>query len=276
MQRSLMVLAATLCPAVAAAQEVTLGGRLVDGHGAPIPLAEVKVNRTRVATNDSGRFSVRVDAGKVNVEAKRLGFMQARLSVHVRRDTAIELVMLPSAGQLKAVTITERARTGLERLGFYDRQDQAKRGLLNGTFVTPEDVEKRNPSAISQMLGNVQGITLKSSAGRQIPTGPDGSCVMTIFLDGTQVNNTKGQQSARGAMMEMEAKTAAEVAGREEGGRSFDYGGIDLVSSAHNLAAIEIYPRVTSAPMKYQPLANNCGVILVWTRDGASREARRQ
>ncbi len=55
-----------------------------------------------------------------------------------------------------------------------------------------------------------------------------------------------------------------------------DHGGIDLVMSAHQLAALEIYPRLTSAPLRYQSLSNNCGVILLWTKDGADREARRR
>jgi hypothetical protein len=268
--------AATLClvtqTAAANAQEVVVTGRLVDGHGAGIALAEVKVNRTRVATNDSGQFAVRIDVGKVNIEAKRLGFMQSKLSLQVRRDTAIEIVMLPSPGQLKAVTVTERARTGLEALGFYDRMEQQKRGLLNGTFITPEDVARRNPSAISQMMGNVQGVALRTSAGRMIPVGPDGTCVMTMFLDGVMVSNTKGQGAVMQEMAEMMQKAATGV----PDGRMADYGGIDLVMSAHQLAAMEIYPRISSAPVKYQPLAGSCGVILIWSKDGSEREARRR
>lgn len=273
MQTRLALVSSILLAAGLGAQDIVVNGRLVDGHGAPIPLAEVKVNRARVATNDSGQFAVRIEPGKVNIEAKRLGFMQSTLAMRLTRDTTIEIVMLPSAGQLKAVVITERARTGLERLGFYDRQEQAKRGLLNGTFITPEDVAKRNPSAISQMLGNVQGLTLQNSAGRQIPVGGDGSCVMTIFLDGAQTNNTRGTESAIAALQNMER-----VNGTADGpmGRGSDHGGIDLVMSAHQLAAIEVYPRLSSAPIKYQPLSNNCGVILLWTKDGASREAGRK
>jgi hypothetical protein len=199
--------------------------------------------------------------------------MQSKLSMQVRRDTAIEIVMLPSPGQLKAVTVTERARTGLENFGFYERMEQQKRGLVNGTFITPEDVARRNPSAISQMMGNVQGVSLMTSAGRMIPVGPDGTCVMTMFLDGVMVNNTKGQGAVMQEMAEMMQKSGSSA---PPDGRMADYGGIDLVMAAHQLAAMEIYPRISSAPIKYQPLAGSCGVILIWSRDGSEREARRR
>jgi hypothetical protein len=269
------IVLAVLVSSVAQAQDVLLSGRLVDGHSAPIALAEVKVNRTRVATNDSGRFAVRIDAGKVNIEVKRLGFMQARHSMQVRRDTTIEIVMLPSPGRLQTVTVTETSLAGLTRLGFYDRQEQVKRGFLNGTFITPDDVTKRNPSAVSQMLGNVQGVSLQNSAGRLIPTAHDGQCAMTIYLDGAQINNTKGQQGKMSALIEMERDNQIDPELGPTGGRIADYGGIDLVMSAHQLLAIEVYPRAGSAPLKYQSLSNNCGIILLWTKDGSARESRR-
>lgn len=275
MQRYLICLALVLCVASGAgAQQVMITGRLVDGHGAPVALAEVKVNRTRVVTNDSGLFSTRVDGGKVSLEAKRLGFMQTKLTIQARRDTTIEIVMLPSAGRLQTVTVTETSLAGLTRLGFYDRQEQVKRGFLNGTFITPEDITKRNPSAVSQMFGNVQGVSLQNSAGRLIPTAHDGQCAMTIYLDGAQINNTKGQQGKMSALIEMERDNPSTVDG-PQAGRIADYGGIDLVMSAHQLLAIEVYPRSGSAPLKYQSISNNCGIILLWTKDGAGREARR-
>jgi hypothetical protein len=266
---------AVLVASVAEAQNVVVTGRLVDGHGAPIPLAEVKVHRTRVATNDSGQFAARVDVGKVTIEVKRLGFMPSKLTVQVRRDTAIEIIMLPSPGRLQTVTVTETSLAGLTRLGFYDRQEQAKRGLLNGSFITPDDITKRNPSAISQMLGNIQGVSLQNSAGRSIPTAHDGACAMTIYLDGAQVNNTKGQQGKMSALIEWER---ANPIGEEgpEGGKIADYGGIDLLTSAQQILAIEVYPRMGSAPIRYQSLTNNCGIILLWTKDGSERESRRR
>jgi hypothetical protein len=275
MQPTALVVLSVLVASVSEAQNVLVTGRLIDGHGAGIALAEVKVNRTRVATNDFGQFAVRIDAGKVNIEVKRLGYMQSKMALRLMRDTTIEIVMLPNPGQLRTVTVTERAVTGLTRLGFFDRQEQAKRGFLNGTFITPEDITKRNPSAVSQMLGNVQGVSLQNSAGRLIPTAHDGMCAMTIFLDGAQINNSKGQQGKMSAFIEMERDNPSHVDG-PQAGRIADYGGIDLVMSAQQLLGIEVYPRAGSAPLKYQSLTNNCGMILLWTKDGSEREARRR
>jgi hypothetical protein len=276
MQPKALAVLAVLAASVAEAQNVVVTGRLVDGHGAPISLAEVKIGRTRVPTNDSGQFIGSVEVGKVRIEAKRLGFLQSKLELRLTRDTAIEIVMLPSPGRLAAVTVTETSLAGLTRLGFYDRQEQAKRGFLNGTFITPDDITKRNPSAVSQMLGNVQGVSLQTSAGRLIPTAHDGLCAMTIFLDGAQINNTKGQQGKMSAYIEFQRDNPLNDPSTPPQGRMADYGGIDLVMSANQLLAIEVYPRAGSAPLKYQSLTNNCGIILLWTKDGSARESRRR
>jgi hypothetical protein len=35
-----------------------------------------------------------------------------------------------------------------------------------------------------------------------------------------------------------------------------------------NLAAVEFYTTVAFAPSRYQPLGNNCAVVLFWTKYG--------
>src|SRR5206468_830248 len=109
-----------------------------------------------------------------------------------------------------------------------------------GTFMTPEDVRRRNPSYVSDMLRNVSGIEVVSPRPGQstiVSTrsmSMNGRCTMNVFVDGTR-------QYMSGGMT------------------------IEDVVAGPEMAAMEVYPSASEVPQEYIVNGSDCGAIVIWT-----------
>ncbi len=229
----------------APAQRITLTARVIDANQNPVPRANVVVARQgRYVADDSGHLSLQVQPGSVSLEIRRLGYQPSSSQLILDRDTTIDLMLLPIAQRLPGQKVVATAIDGLVHRGFYDRMRDADRGLIFGFFITPEDIEARRPFRSSQLLERVPGITLAGTGGNNvIPVGQNG-CPLTVYLDG--------------ARLKLDDDTRR---GRVSPGDSFD--GVIGVTA---IAGVEIYPRGTRAPARYQLLNGTCGIIAVWTK----------
>lgn len=192
-------------------------------------------------TDELGRFELaRLEPGMTFVRFRRLGF---------RPDTAALLVI---AGQvvpmnrvlrrveiaLTPVVVYGRAALTGWRQGFYARRD-----LGTGHFMTKEDIEKRNPGNLTDMLRTVPGVALVPSNGfiRNQVRFRGRRCAPLVWLDG-------GPLSA---------------------------GEFDLDAlSPRSIEAMEIYTGTNNTPAQYaaSPGAmRGCGTILIWSREGTPR-----
>jgi len=134
----------------------------------------------------------------------------------------------------------------LETHGFYARIAERQQGRLNGYFITPEDIELRQPSRASQMLWDVPGISVQM-INTKPPTftafGANG-CLGTIYVNGMRMNLLNSRSKSE------EARSSV----------------FDDIVPVGDLAGIEVYTRGTRAPTEYQSLNGSCAVVLIWTK----------
>ena len=173
---------------------------------------------------------------------RRIGYVPVRVSLGTTPDSALRVVLVPVSASMSAVrTQAERSVRSLELRGFYDRLREKERGANTGHFLTPEDVEDRHTSRITVLVDGIPGVRiLPYRPGRgsaYLSLFSNSRCPMTIYLDGTRLNELKGNVPVD----------------------------IDNVITARDISGVEIYTR-SNAPDRYRSLAGSCGVVLLWTK----------
>ncbi|MCC7000704.1 MAG: hypothetical protein IT357_01010, partial [Gemmatimonadaceae bacterium] len=125
------------------------------GQRVPFAYAHLGSGAGRVAS-DSGVVEFRGDAkDSLKFIVRRIGF--APFGGWIRRDTVsgeyrVAINQLPR--QLSQVDVRGLPDGPLVRAGFYDRLERARRGATVARFITPEEIELRNPTRITQLLEN--------------------------------------------------------------------------------------------------------------------------
>jgi hypothetical protein len=240
-RRAAIAVAASLLSGPAVAQDTVLRGIVTDSAGTPLSYANVQVNAgKRYVADDSRRFRFQARGGRFSLIVRRIGFEPAEVILADRPDTAIRVALRAVPVALKGVIITGgSAFTSLDVRGFYTRMRDAERGINRGYFVTPEDMERRRPNWLTQMVENYPTVKVKRLGN---PRGDviigSQNCEMTVYLDGVRIVGRLGVTD-------------------------------DLVNEMvvpTHVAGMEIYPRATVAPPQYQSLNGLCGVVLIWTK----------
>lgn len=266
----LVVLAASVEPASAQ------GGRdrvvrVVDDRGNPVPYALVAAGKAtpRVA-NDSGIVTVSRDrSSEIEIWVRRIGYREFRAPVTPHAETGVyQVTLLPFARTVDAVVVSERATSPLTRSGFYDRIERVQKGAIVGEFITPEELDARNATKVSDMMRGrrLARLTYVGSMRQPVILGR-GGCVMTILLDGSRLNNTAQD------VMEEEGPTSITNLGRAQRSTQerdellMRHPSIDELVSGREVNAIEIYSSMATAPAELVQLSGGggCGLIAIWT-----------
>jgi hypothetical protein len=198
-------------------------------------------------SDDSGRFELaKVRPGMLSLRFRRLGYTPdtVELLVLAGKTVPLEVTLSRLAATLTPIVITGRAELTGWRAGFYQRRD-----VGSGHFFTSEDIEKRNPSQMSDMFRMIPGVTVQANPYGMIRNqlrfrGSRGGCAPLTWLDGTPL-----------------------AAGE------FD---IDYLSP-RSIEAFEVYtgtivpPRFAVAP-GIGP--RTCGAIVIWSKEGQKRVKR--
>jgi hypothetical protein len=224
-------------------------GSVVASSGVVVPYANVEQGARRVIADDSGRFSITVPAGAVTLHVRRIGFQPANQELDAGGDTSIVVVLPHLAQQLpRAIVEARQSVRSLELHGFYKRLHEREKGISAGQFITAEEIERRNPNRITQMLEGRSGVRVKRVCPWGLsandprcwaPAGPNG-CFMTVYLDGKRLTSLLG--------------------------RPGDATAVDEVVMPSHVAGIEIYTTAGKVPPEYQLLNGMCGVILLWSK----------
>lgn len=266
----LALVASLLTAPGARAQQVELRGSVKDSVGGPIAYANAQVNDgVRVVSDDSGRFVLRVDRSRpFTLEIRRIGWRPFRERVEIRGDTTLAITLEPIAQRLQEARIAAGgARRSLDVNGFYRRMADREKGILNGHFITEEEVDRRKPHRITQMLEGLPSVRVMryntSNATQRagidpmvertsclsghdpvcnVPVGV-GNCPMTVYVDGRRINALNRVHPDRAY--------------------AFNVDGYALPTA---VAGIEVYTSATRLPPEYQPLNGRCGAILIWTK----------
>jgi hypothetical protein len=241
-------------PLVAAAQEGVLGtggvrGFVRDSGGMAIIGAQITfVGTSLIAeTDETGRFELaKVRPGMLSLRFRRLGFAPdtVELLVLAGKTIPLEITLSRLAVSLTPVVISGRADLTGWRAGFYQRRD-----VGSGHFFTAEDIEKRNPSQMSDMFRMIPGVTIMPNPSGIIRNqlrfrGARGGCAPLTWLDGSPL-----------------------AAGE------FD---IDNLSP-RSIEAFEVYtgsivPPRFSVPPGIGP--RTCGAVVLWSKEGQRRIRR--
>jgi hypothetical protein len=263
-----------------------LVGTIVDLAGAPVPFAyiqEVKGDRFTVSDKD-GRFRFPpVESGYHSFTARRLGFYPTQFDADLTGDSTVtvSLTLAPNARILKQVSIEgDRPRNyteGLDRQGFYRRLQERSLGAGTGHFIMPDDMARRHPNQITQMLQALPGVSVVAMgfdrAGQgSVPVGRGGSCTLGLVLDGQRVEYS-GSSSAQTLRIQSKQTQIAKGQTREDaiGGGDIKSGAMtfDQLINPSDVRAIEVYPTAVGVPLEFASHTRGCGLVVVWTkRDG--------
>lgn len=241
--------------------ERVLRGRVTDLDGEPIAYANVQLNGgRRFVTDDSGRFLVPLTvSGRFSLLVRRIGYAPEELKLEQGPDTAVRVRMEAVARALPGQVVTTRAPFArLELGGFYRRMAEVERGARVGYFVTPEDLQLRNPANVTDAVEQFPGIRLRPIDDGVI--GPDGmahgdglplarkmriedrsGCPLTVYLDRVRIQPTTVSLKSQDTE-------------------------INTLVQPHAVSGIEVYPRALGTPPEFHAVTGTCGVVLIWSK----------
>ncbi len=247
-----------------------LSGAVVDSFGVPISYAYVSsANTSATVTNSTGQFTLKVESrnGTVILGARRIGYSPVQMTI--RTDSLggrpVRIEMLPIATQLNRVVVTSNAdgyHEDLDKAGYYRRLGRA----IDGSFISPREVERRNPSSVTQLLGSATGLRILSGNGKagknNIPLGRGGMCAMGLVVDNTNRKyNKPSVESLRPRIPGNNGRSVTALHNPPGGTETFD----DMIPPSQVLA-IEVYPSASSVPNEFQHHVDGCGLVVVWTK----------
>lgn len=248
-----------------------------DALGVPVSWAMVRfAGGAPQIADDSGRMRVAgVDGDSIQVSVRRIGYRPfdgwVRRATH---DGAFTAVLPRLALALDTVRVTATAlSTPLARTGFYDRVERVRRGAFNAEFITPEELEERNRSQLSQIFTGRRytTLTMVSVAGRQVPALLGrGKCAMTILVDGMRVTKTSQDlvlEAGAPQSIRPDASRPSTLGTRNRDGQVTNVLGLDDIVDGRSVMAIEIYPSTANAPAELIPIGGrgSCGFVAIWT-----------
>lgn len=248
----LWALIAGVAPADAFPQAFeVLRGTVRDSAGNPIAYANVAASqRARVVTDLEGKFELVMARSKVvTLVVRRLGYAPVEVRV-APGDSVVAVTMSRLALTLPGMNVIAERIRSLETRGFYGRLNSRKRGAGSGFFFTPEEVEQRNLSRITQLFDNVPGVKIEKSgmgAVEWVITGGINRCPVTVFLDGIAIFPPK--RWLHDPLRRIQSDEW-----------------VDALVDHRSVVAAEVYTRASGAPAQYQMLNGTCGIVLLWTR----------
>ncbi|HEY3221433.1 MAG TPA: TonB-dependent receptor [Gemmatimonadales bacterium] len=235
------VLAGTVLDSASGKPIVGAGILLLDSAGTAI---------RSLVTGPDGQFTFNIPhLGEYRLLISRIGYP---ISISKPFDfsstfTARVSLSLPSNPiTLDTVTVVakeiERRLPNLADAGFYRR-----RQIGFGHFLTRDEIDKRDPLILSDLLQGMSGVRVTCVGARR--------CTVTMRAANTMFFRGKCNPSVvlDGVLLQ--------PGGTGSGGLRLD----DLVNP-FNIEALEVYPGPEGVPVQYSGYLSPCGAILVWSR----------
>jgi hypothetical protein len=222
---------------------------------AALTLLDITFTAVMGATADeAGRFAFEAPApGAYYLLVEALGYqpgLDGILELGEGGSISVDFYLRPRPLELDSLRVAVarlRVNRGLSDSGFYDRMKMG-----GGTFITPEEIERRNPREVTEVFRAVPDLVVRREgvAGtrimlpRPMAHGSRGGlwCNPRVYIDGVQVvNNPLTEARAAGFLLEEEI-------------------------SVSDIGAVEVHTRSTTIPLVYGGTQEGCGVIMIWTR----------
>lgn len=212
-----------------------------DTEAKPVAAVEVTLEGRRgsLLTDSTGRaVFLGVRPGDRQLHLRRMGFQQGLLSVSVPAGERVEArgimtatphVLEPVVQVNSAFKPARYARTTKFDDFYHRRAEKA-----GGTFITRDDIDRRQPGRSMDLFYNVPGIRVIYDVAH--PSLSFSRCKygrIAVFVDGMPAQD-----------------------------------GINLISSLHpnQIEAIEIYHGLATVPPQFIPKPSDCAAIIVWTK----------
>lgn len=272
-------------------------GQVVDPYGKPVPGAQVMVgggDRGGLA-DQTGAFQLAgLSAGTHTVEVRHIGYAPRTFTLEVDAGEFVEMAVALEVAPVRIANLTARGRR--DATGFEARSRRA-----TGHFITREDIDEQRPARFTDLLRSVPGVRLISTGGgeRVEMAGRDPQRFSNMVpLDPGLTSSTAAGHTREGRhkaatgestrpgpdQKDPVGATAAAADGmnmRDEVGNCsvlyfvdgvpfepLSNGRISNEIPPHLIHGVEIYTRASSVPGEYRQPGYECGVILIWTRDG--------
>jgi hypothetical protein len=231
-----------------------------DSAGTRVGGAEVRLSAVRepVKTNYLGEFRINaVPQGKYELTIRRLGFLSYRDSVEIPASGRVEreFILAEQPVALDSVRIGSVAERKYISPALNAFEERRKAGF--GHFIT-DSVLRRNDDRplVGVLVSYIPGIRIARGAGTYISStrkcgsgpailtcrGAAVQCPPAMYVDGILVYNAAVQTDPRlrPDLNEMPVK---------------------------QFAAAEFYGGGATIPAQYNQTGNDCGVLLLWTRE---------
>jgi hypothetical protein len=252
--------------------------RVVGDDGQPVSYANVTLTGERPKiTNERGDVEIGSAArASLTVDVRRLGYEPWFGTVTMGDTVTTATVTLHRISRrLFTVKITDTARVVPTFLrGFYERMLARQRGIGSGIYLTPEEVDKRSTNMATSLLQGLNGVSLQhTSTGKIIVMNANGSCQMTVLIDGHRVCAEDGCDGGAKAPPPPPVATPTGSPSRRNGrtvvprGQTpdADFVLVDNLVSVNEIAAIEVYPRGATIPPSLPSVDATCGLVAFWT-----------
>ena len=212
----------------------TVAGTVTDTSGRPFPDARVIMDEApEVRTDAEGRFTIRgVPAGTRQVELLAIGMSPVITPVDVMPNETVSLV-----AALRRITTLDVVRVTGSRSSRFRINEFEERRKTSAGYI-------RDSSQIAQH-GSIASAFFAFS-GVQVERGTNGSNSFYLSMAG----------GARG-------RCVPNLWIDDIIQQDYDY--LNFIRPSE-IAAIEVYPRMFSAPNRYMASINMCGSIVVWTK----------
>ena len=228
--------------------------RVVSTDGKPIVYANVSIEGgTTQITNEKGEIALGVRRfQQLTMSVKRIGFTPWFGKIEFPDTSAVLTVTLAHATQqLGEVRVTGQKNPSSPFVqGFYDRWMDRQKGLLSAVFIGPEELEARHPDMITNMLRGLNGLCLYN------PVFNDPSKVIVFSSHFASLHPNVGCPDCPVAIV---------IDGMQQYPPAGGYVYIDMLLSANDVMAVEVYPRAGNMPISLQVNDTKCGVVAFWT-----------
>lgn len=209
----------------------------------PVPNAVVSFGPGLEArTNERGEWAVaEVQIGTRMLDVRALGFYPDRRAFDVVPGAApVQLSLLTLRHVLDTARITAARVSNLHMRGFEERRQST--GI--GHFMTAQEIARRRPSVLSDVLRLVPGMRFERS-------GNDGAETMILM------RGTFGMEEKCSPEIFIDNRFLGYLSGED----------LDMAVRPNDVAGIEVYP-ASMAPAEFNRgmASSHCGVIVIWTK----------
>lgn len=251
----LLTVGALSAPIAVEAQVRIVGHTVADGDESPIEGVAVTVvspdgdDLDERFTDSEGRFIVLVQEGleTVRLRAERIGYetvLTPPIDLERYSSINVQVRLAPEAVPMAPLEVVAGQRTDASFMhqGFRQRKE-----LGLGQYITREEIERRSPSQVTDLLRTLPGVRLNSSAR--------GSHSVVTMARGQAGSLAGGQCPAQVYVDDFHVNKA--------GGWTFR---IDDVVSPGDVEGIEVYKGLATVPAEFLSPRADCGVVVIWTR----------